>query len=167
MPADRYGTASQFIEALEHEEGTEAPVSLPSGRWVRWLAAVIGVAAMFAIALAVRRELSGPGPSSGLDTTRYAILPFEYGANAGLALNERQLLQDALSRWSGIEVVPPFQLKDALARKDSSLSPSDARDVARDVGAGRYIRGEITRLGDSVRINAQLYGSASGRNNFV
>ncbi|HSM15502.1 MAG TPA: serine/threonine-protein kinase, partial [Gemmatimonadales bacterium] len=162
VPADRFSTASQLIEALEQAESRVAATHARSGRWVWWLAALIGVATMFAIALAVRSELSSLEVAGGIDTTRYAILPFEYGANVDLALNERQLLQDALSRWSGIEVVPPFQLKDALARRDSSLSPGDARDVAREVGAGRYIRGEVSRIGDSVRLSAQLYGTARG-----
>ncbi len=162
VPADRFSTAGDLIEALEHPESIEVPSGTGSRPWGRWPIALIGLVTILLIAIAVRNGASSAAGTAGVDTTRYAILPFDYGQNAGLSLNERQLLQDGLARWSGIEVVPPFQIADALARKDSSLSPSDARDVAREVGAGRYIRGEVSRIGDSVRINAQLFGTAGG-----
>jgi len=162
VPADRFSTAGDLIEALEHPESIEVPSGTGSRPWGRWPIALIGLVTILLIAIAVRNGASSAAGTAGVDTTRYAILPFDYGQNVGLSLNERQLLQDGLARWSGIEVVPPFQIADALARKDSSLSPSDARDVAREVGAGRYIRGEVSRIGDSVRINAQLFGTAGG-----
>ena len=97
-----------------------------------------------------------------MDTSRYAILPFEHGAGVPTTVNERQLLQDALERWGGVEVVDPFQVRDALARRGDDLDTRTAQIVAREVGAGRYVRGEVSAIGDSLRIRAVLYGTGTG-----
>src|SRR5439155_983960 len=55
------------------------------------------------------------------------------------------------------------QVRDALARRDGrTLSGSDARAVALDLGAGRYVRGEVSHIGDSVRVYAALYDVTRG-----
>src|SRR5207244_13104315 len=55
------------------------------------------------------------------------------------------------------------QVRDALARRDGrSLSGSDARAVALDLGGGRYVRGEVSHIGDSVRVYAALYDVTRG-----
>ena len=45
------------------------------------------------------------------------MLPFERDAASGAGQGEEQLLHDALTRWSGIAVVDPFQVRDALVHE--------------------------------------------------
>jgi len=160
VPADRFATVTQFADALE----APAPATRPHLRpWlVGGLTAVAAGAALYwAFAIRPSRS-SGAAAASAPDTSRYVVLPFVH-AGAVTALNEGELLQDALTHWSGIAVVDPFQVRDALARRDSrALSGSDARAVALDLGAGRYVRGEVSHIGDSIRVYAALYDVTRG-----
>src|SRR5574341_669935 len=160
VPADRYQTAAEFAAALaapgERRRGEGR------GRWRprrKTLLSVVGGAAALVLVWVIT---GGPVGGSGvdlaaLDTSRYAILPFE--REAGVApFNEEQLLQDALGRWTGTSVVDPFQVKDAIVQRGSRpLRPRDAWDVAAKLGAGRYVRGEVSRIGDSIRVYVGLY----------
>src|SRR3989454_11151033 len=160
VPADRFATVTQFADALE------APAPAPRPPLRPWLvggltAVAAGAALYWAFAIRPSRS-SGAAAASAADTSRYVVLPFVH-AGAVTALNEGELLQDALTHWSGIAVVDPFQVRDALARRDGrSLSGSDARAVALDLGAGRYVRGEGSHIGDSVRVDAALYDVTRG-----
>jgi hypothetical protein len=161
VPADRFTTAVQFVEALEGPRQRTHRRLLGRGAMIAGGLAV----ALGAFWLVAGRGLAGrlgSDANGGVDTSRYVILPFARAA--GIApLNEGELLQDALAHWSGISVVDPFQVKDALARRDGgALSSRDARAVAVDLHAGRYVRGEVLRVGDSIRVYAGLYDAARG-----
>ncbi|MGH7619435.1 MAG: hypothetical protein ACREPM_19635, partial [Gemmatimonadaceae bacterium] len=78
-------------------------------------------------------------------------------------------LVEALSRWRGISVVDPFQVADAVARSNASNASNASkttsggeREIARSLGAGRYIRGRVSSGGDSLRLTATLYDVATG-----
>jgi tRNA A-37 threonylcarbamoyl transferase component Bud32 len=150
VPADRFATAAEFARALTvHTTHGRGNWRLPTA--VGAAAAVVGIVVWFA-----SRGWSATAGGTALDTTRYAILPSE--RDSGLAsFNEDQLLQDAFGHWTGIDVVDPFQVKDAMARRQGSLSSEEARSVATGLAAGRYVRTEMTRVGDSVRIHGELY----------
>ncbi len=73
------------------------------------------------------------------------------------------MLQDALGRWSGVNVVDESEVKEALARRGSSpLTGSDARGIAIASRAALLIRGEISRVGDSLRLHAVVRATANG-----
>src|SRR2546427_6751309 len=163
VPADRYATVTQFADALEAPASPARPRLRP--KLVAGLAAAAAAAALYwvvAIRPSASRRAGRGGGGGAADTSRYVILPFVH-AGAVTPLNEGELLQDALTHWSGIAVVDPFQVRDALARRDGrSLSGSDARAVALDLGAGRYVRGEVSHIGDSIRVYAALYDVTRG-----
>jgi hypothetical protein len=128
---------------------------------IAWLALLV-VGALLAprVPTAVRRLFSRPAE---LDTTRYAVLPFAY--DSGVAtLNERSALRDALaSRWSGIGLVEEFREAEMLnAHATKAWNTSDALQAALALGAGRFLRGTVTRVGDSLRILAGLYDATRG-----
>jgi len=143
--------------------------------WYRSRAArLISVTAALVIALGgiawVTRDGTGVGawiarPTSAdapLDTTRFALLPFEYDPPTLERPNDTQRLEDALERWKGVTVVDPFQVRESVQRVGSSrLRASDARRVAELVGAGRYIRATVTRIERTVRVHATLYDTRS------
>jgi hypothetical protein len=183
-PADRYATAGEFIDAFERnyalgmaqadqfdersKSATPLDGTLP---WKRrlvkasrtGLAATVLATGVLALTrwspIAARRAAAAP-----VDTTQYAILPFEYQAGTQARLNEGQRLQDAFARWSGITVSDPVTVRDLLKRRDaSSLTASQAMSIARRLKAGRYVRAEVSALGaDSLRIQGRLYSSVDG-----
>ncbi len=160
VPADRFATTPQFVEALSRAERRRS--RLPRRMWIP-----LGLTAAAAILWATWSRtsgLSGVGGNGGPapDSSRYVIMPFEHDSSVTALLSENQLLHDALTRWSGIAVVDPFQVRDALVRRGGgTLSSRDARRVARELGAGRYVRGDVSRLGDSIRVHAGLYESGA------
>jgi serine/threonine protein kinase len=175
VPAERFKTAGEFVSALE----CGAPASRRA--WWFWLeqwrrgwkaAAVVTLLAIIAVVTSVLssdrvrviRDTFTGFIRPQLDTTRYIVLPFRHGHGVPAELNEEQMLHDALARWSGIVVVDQFQVADQTARLDTTrLSLDDASDVARKLGAGRFVWGDASRMGDSVRIHARVYDVA--RNN--
>jgi len=162
VPADRYATAAQFAEALAavpiptQEESKPVPNRWPfAGR--RWAVAAAGGLAVAAAGWFFVRPLIGGDRGVVADTTLYAILPFKYQQGIA-ASNEDQSLRDALNRWTGITVVDPFQVRDAVGGPaGEDLSARQALDVARRVKASRYVRAEVSRAGDSLRIRGFVY----------
>ena len=129
VPADRFATASEFTGALDAQPAPPPPEPRPWPRRVVWSAVV--AAAGLVTFLAIKGFVSaGGGSVAGLDTTRYAILPFE--RDSGLAsFNEDQLLQDAMVKWTGITVVDRASMQEALARHRARLAGGDAEAIAR------------------------------------
>ncbi len=168
VPADRYATADEFIEALE---SIDRPPSVWEiiRRFFRRIAVVTRNPAMqVALGLVViviiwrtvvPDDRPDPRPESTVDTSRFVIFPFEYQPGAGI-IDEVLLLRDALSRWQGLSIADPFQVDEELERRNSgALTHRTASEVARTLGAGRYIRGEVSRMGDSLRVRAGVYNS--------
>ncbi|HXT14125.1 MAG TPA: serine/threonine-protein kinase [Gemmatimonadaceae bacterium] len=167
-PADRYQTARDFAAALGRVDTTVQSVGATAARKrakarkrrVVW--GVAGVAVLAAAsALAVNRDRveSWFMPSVTLDTTRVAVLPFEVAGGFSADQHLDDLLAEGLRRWRPLTLVDGFQVADAMRR--STTVHGDA-DVARAVGAGRYVRARIVRLGDSARLDASLVETRSG-----
>ena len=179
-PDDRFPSAAELAEALVAPTASRPVVETtsPSRRapWksTRTVAAVMATGMAILAAGAILRPsfmsnappLSAESRSGGgevaLDTSRYAVLPFEYDSGTTTTRQENQLLHDAIARWSGITVVDAFQMGDVLARLETEEGAATRpRVVAAQLGAGRYIRATVSRLGDSVRIHAALYDTRS------
>jgi tetratricopeptide (TPR) repeat protein len=168
-PADRYQSAGEFARALSDPMRLAAATPHATGltkrrQWLRPL--LIGAACVVAGAwfLARGRDVNAGGGGGGvaLDTTRYAILSFSQDTNVPSALRPALLLQDAMARWGGISSVDPFQVRDIVSRRDTTgFEDADWRRMAAGLGAGRYILGGATRVGDSVRVHAVLYDATS------
>lgn len=154
VPADRFQTAEEFKHAL-HGVGD------PSEARRRWVpsTAIAGAAAVVVLGgAALTVGILGRGAdTAAADTTVFALLPlrFQPGVEEDPVLN--RFLEDALSRWTGATVANPFRLQEVLEGIDpSSLTASQAREAALTLGAGRYVQGEVSRVGDSVRVHAIL-----------
>jgi tetratricopeptide (TPR) repeat protein len=173
VPADRYATAADFVDALDDLLVTGGPTRtssatsklvrrrrrLPAAPTLTALTALTG-AAIWLGSTAINRHNEKAAPQ--LDTTRYAVLPIEQTGVAASTLDADQLMRDALGRWGGIAVVDRFATRDRLGMARRSLSSGDAGDVAASLNAGRYIRGELIREPDgSLRLHAGLYSTRS------
>lgn len=98
-----------------------------------------------------------------MDPGRYLVLPFRHDTPEGTGWDEDVLLHDALARWGGIELVDLFAVRDAVESLSGPLTRSDERRVASMLGAGRFIRGTVTRIGPSFRVYAALHDARAGR----
>ena len=167
LPGDSHATIAQLVRgivaALSAPEGKTAGRAMPiqhvftssRSRWkwsAIWLALIgaLGIGGVAASALVARIRFSA-APSSSLDTTRVVVFPFE--GEGAATVQPTELLVEALSRWRGISVVDPFQVADAVARSNASKEArGSGREIARSLGAGRYIRGRISSASDSLRL---------------
>ena len=105
-----------------------------------------------------------------LDTARYAILPFahrEGGQQSTLdGADCAELLTEAFARWVEVRLTDKTRLYDALARGGQRLPfriPFDtALAIARRLGAGKLVMGQLWSFGDTLRLTAGLYDAARG-----
>ncbi|HSE52575.1 MAG TPA: serine/threonine-protein kinase [Gemmatimonadales bacterium] len=154
MPADRYQTAGEFSEALRAAGEGVRREGLP--RWATWTA--MGAAAA-GIGLAVWSAVrpGGLGGRGDLDTSRYAILPFE-GSSQGPLATIGIRLHEALSRWDSVDVTDPSRVNAALGGpRTAAPDPEGAQRIARRLRVGRYVRGQVLPAGDSVQVIASLH----------
>jgi tetratricopeptide (TPR) repeat protein len=175
-PADRQQHADEFLRELDRAVSGEPQPRrgwFPRRRTPRRtralaaLAAVLGVTALVVMSSfgAPIRERVASAWATPLDTTRLAILPFRRpaGGDAG-ELAPELMLRDAFTRWRGIGVVEQLQVMDAVAQSDTvHFGDAERRDIARRFGAGRYVWGDVTRMGDSLRLHAGLYDVRTGK----
>jgi tetratricopeptide (TPR) repeat protein len=160
VPADRYHTANAFIEALDRPLDVPAPAR-PSRRWLAaaLVPAMVGTAVLAGVIL--RRE-SAPDPLA------YVVLPLAHreGAEPSLldGVQSQWRLSDALQRWDQVTVADPIVVRDAARRfGDASPSHRDWLRIARDLGYGTVVRGEVAELGDTVLVNVTAYRAPGGR----
>lgn len=163
-PADRIQTAADLARRFDRELTASKHAHLPGSRHegagdgstspgrIRWI--VASVVAIGAVAVAVVGGAPGLLSGPGLDTTRYAVLPFEGESGDGLpGLEDR--LRDALAEWTGIEVV---ERTGSLSGEPLSAPSTwdEAREHAEAMGAGRLITGLTRSRGDSIHVEASV-----------
>ncbi len=152
VPADRFGTAAEFVEALSDSRG-----DLRRHQWRGPAVVSAAIATIFMVWLASRGWSSASG-AIAVDTTRFAVFPFV--RESGLtSTNEDQLLQDAMLRWTGITMADRPRLLDELSHYRNQPTGEEAASAAREVGAGRYVESQIARVGDSLRIHSAVYNA--------
>ena len=169
-PADRYATAEQFVEALTAGASGEMRTSPARPYWLHGrslligLLLAIGAGTAWYLATGAAANARADLGSGAVDTTRYAILSFDQDSSVPEGLHPALLLQDAMARWGGISPVDPFQVRDVVTRHDTAgFVDADWRRLARELGAGRYVRAGASRVGDSIRVHAVLYDASTRR----
>jgi tRNA A-37 threonylcarbamoyl transferase component Bud32 len=171
LPADRYGTASEFAQALCAIPVDELEIRPGPFRWPRMLqtlprqiaAAGALLVVVGGVVLGGTRAWSSRGTTIAADTTRIVVLPLEGHSSARSAWRDDDLMHQALSRWRGLHVVDQFQVADGLRRGGPIQSVHSADAIARSLGAGRYIRGQLTPAGDGWRTRVALFDVGSNR----
>ncbi|HEY8062568.1 MAG TPA: serine/threonine-protein kinase, partial [Gemmatimonadales bacterium] len=171
-PADRYQTAASFAEALctaidnaasptavtAERSAAEARARLVRRR--RWMwGGGVGAAAIAAVVLGPLRGSMPWASRVVVDTTRIAVFPFQYPTSLSSAkLQLEQRIEAALITWSGVRLSDPGQIAAAIgSQSPAGLGEDRAAQLAEDMGAGRYLRGEISVVGDSLQVHSRLY----------
>jgi hypothetical protein len=96
-----------------------------------------------------------------LDPERYVILPFRHRGDAAQALVNGDVCEaeiyEALARWNDIQVVNSLVARDALARRGGAGTLEEGLAVAKGLGAGRLLWGELWEVGDTTYVRGTVY----------
>jgi eukaryotic-like serine/threonine-protein kinase len=169
--ADRFATGRDFARAIT-EAVTSAPATTlprpaapaPRRRSPKALAGALLLTLALGLAwIAFRRAATAVPPVQ----TQLAVLPFSVPA-AGTFTYLAEGMMDLLSRnLNGVEAlvtVDPGRVMSVVrGGEERGVQEADrGRDIARRLGAGRYILGSVHAAGGHLRIQAQLYQQDSG-----
>lgn len=158
VAADRQASAGELARALEAAAGERTP--FPRRRWVAAAIALLTVLAVLVTWSVGAVEWADVAPwfsRSSLDTTYVAVFPLERDSLTTGRVIYDDLLYEALARWRGVFLVDQLQVSDALRQRRPIASTRDAARLARSLGAGRYVRGRVTSLGERWRVHAALF----------
>src|SRR6187397_344529 len=174
VPADRFASAAEFVEALDQARTTTTPLpgvtssataissaSTVSTRRNR-LALTLGAVALVAAAIGGRAlftrddaSTAGPAPLRAL-----AVLPFEdlseSGGQAHFSLGMTDELITTLSRLPGLRVAARTSSSAAKARG------GDARAIGDALNVDAFLDRSVRRAGDSLRVSVQLVITSDG-----
>ena len=157
-PADRFGTAPEFAEALSQAAiAPPVPRSVSPGRTRRIAALLIIVLVGGAAVLRLWSRRSGPdkSPSASL----IAVLPFTpSGSDTVLSRLGRDLVFTMSSELDGLGTIRVVDAHTVLAQaKPGGLySPAEGAALARRFGAGSMVHGSLVREGAGVRLDFVL-----------
>jgi tetratricopeptide (TPR) repeat protein len=180
-PSGRFADAGELVRALRAaREGRAIEPAVPPGRAGRRRAAALagGIAAALLVvaALLLFDRQRGPGvapapgaPPAGEATlpapAAIAVLPFAFHGPDDLrylADGMVTLLGTTLDGAGALRSVDARAILGLVARETIDVGePQQAREVARRLGAGRYIVGDIFAAGKELRISAALYEAAA------
>ena len=105
-----------------------------------------------------------------LDTARYVILPFTHREGIQLTVLDgagcADLLTEAFERWTDVRLADKTRVSDALRRRHTTAPfqiPLDTGlEIARRLGAGKLVMGQLWSFGDTLRLTASVYDVARG-----
>jgi serine/threonine-protein kinase len=172
-PADRFPTAADFGRALTDAAAshrTTMPVTTVTRADRRGIPKAWGIAALVVLVVAAGFAWMGLGRSStsgAPSESRLAVLPFSVpavGQFGYLVEGMVDLLSRNLNGVGDQVTVDPGRVMSTLGA-DEKRGVQDAergREIARRLGAGRYILGSVHAAGGHLRVQAQLYKEGTG-----
>lgn len=93
---------------------------------------------------------------------RYVIFPFLNDEAVTPSVSETDLLLDAMRHWQGIDVVSASHAPiDAASGALGRLGVRRAAGFAQKLGGDRFVMGEVSMIGDSVRASATVFDARS------
>jgi serine/threonine-protein kinase len=179
-PGARWPDARAMARALAAASGelaasgeTQPAATAPRG-WRRWRLPLLlgGVALLLAAAPFAWRAAHSDGPPRGVDPLRSLfVAPFDVltpdPALDWLREGSVSMLALDLAQWTDLSVVDYERtldlLRDAELDTASQIRLSQARQMARSGGAWSTVMGRISRVGDSLVVDASVFDVASGR----
>ena len=148
------------ISPPPHVDIQDPPASLVKQpvRLSRWAFGVIGIAIVLGVSAYGIERIRGDGLES---SPTIAVLPFEVRGSRDLEyLREgmSDLLSIGVDGAGGLHSADPRAVISRIRSRDlASIDADEARDVAREVGAGLYITGSVIEVGGQLRITAELH----------
>jgi serine/threonine protein kinase/tetratricopeptide (TPR) repeat protein len=150
-PADRFGTAAEFVEALKQPERTSRPrfsSSLSHSR--QWMA--VGGAVLLVL-VAVSWLASGP-QAHAEELSSIAVLPCQGlpGDTMGQYVGD-QWTEELIDKLSRVASLRP---KSWLSMRRFRNTSKDSREIAKELGAGTLVRCSVAETSDSLRLRVQV-----------
>jgi serine/threonine-protein kinase len=163
-PADRFGTAPEFAEALSQSASApQVPRLAGTGR--HWRIAAAGLIAVLVGGVAALRLWSRPsGPNISPSASLMVVLPFApSGTDTALSRLGRDLVFTISSELDGLGTIRVVDAHTVLAQsKQGGLySPAEGAALARRFGAGSMVHGSLVRVGADVRLDFVLLSTDS------
>jgi hypothetical protein len=164
VPGDRYASAAEFSRALTRSLTDTTPSRGKKGSRRLWITG----GSLVAIAAAALLLRPSPAP---VDPERYLVLPFRQHGVASVgglsgADYARLVWQTLARKWRDLRLVDEAVVEDRLRQTgDSTLTLSRGIELARSLGAGLVVWGDVERFDDSVHLQASLYQVEHGLRN--
>ena len=164
LSSERFATAREFAAALGLQTRAQSSGTRARRRWRRWGA----IAAGSALVLGTMGLILVPRfAAAKLDASLYVVVPFGHRGGAAPALvNGDQcelLLSQAFGRWTDVRLADPLRVHDARMRRGAEpMTLDEAKTLAKTVGAGMLVWGDVSTVGDSIQVTAALYDLRHG-----
>ena len=140
--------------------GNEAHEAVPRPRSRRTMLVFTGLATVILAAIGV---LALNRNGNIVDPQKYVVLPFRHPDGTGEELlsgaNCAQLVSTMMERWKDVKRVDPLRVESALEQAGHPRSLEAILALARSLGAGRVIWGEVNPVGDSIRVRGAVFDS--------
>jgi tetratricopeptide (TPR) repeat protein len=167
-PADRFSTASAFMEALQGRQAmprrSSAVLSLVvSRRTLRTVLTTVAAMAGIVAAVLIGRTLLGVRPArAGERPATVAVFPFRASGPEAGSLGEgvADLLAATMDGTVGVTVSDPGGLWRSLRRGDGPLQVpglDEAIALARQAGVPTVVLGSLTAVGGRLDMSARVY----------
>jgi len=163
LPSERFATATEFAAALQPVE-TSGATRRSRKMWRRRGSIAAGLAlAVGTVSVLVAPRLL----RANLDPSLYVVVPFGHrqGAAPRLISGDQceALLVEAFGRWDDVKLVDGLRVHDLRSRRPAdTLNLAQALTMARQLGSGRLVWGEVAQFGDTVQVRASLYDVRRG-----
>jgi len=162
-PADRYPTADAFMAALEESTltaGTPVTGNTPSISR-RFMRRALAVAAVVIVVIAVSFLLRSPGPEGPLSPDLIAVLPFTVRGDPELDYLGEGMVDLMSAKLDGAEPLRAVNPRVVISRVRTGqvdvADPVAGGKAAAQLGAGRYVTGEVLEVGGRVQLIAYLH----------
>ncbi len=166
VPADRFATARQFVEALAKPGVEERRLKVSRG-----VSVTAGALLALAIALGLWQGLGGGGDSAAtLDANLVAVMPFRtVGADPSLEYLREGMMELLAAKFTGEggpRAADPSTVMAAWSRvasaNDADLSEERAAGVARTIGAGQFLLGSVVGSPSHLVLSATVTHAGTG-----
>jgi tetratricopeptide (TPR) repeat protein len=158
VPADRFATAGQFVEALSGTAPAAERRAWVSPRALR--RAAMATLAVAVLAVAASRIARARRPAVNPSAALIAVLPFTSSvpdtALAKLGSDLMMAVSSTLNGVGGVEAVDRYEILSA-AGGTRPLSPDQAAAIGRRFGAGSFVQGSLVRDAAGVRLDLGIY----------
>jgi serine/threonine-protein kinase len=170
VPADRFATATLFVEALAvpsrpstlRRRSPGSAVSVRPRPWLKPVGAAAGVViligAVWGVLAAIR---GGPRRAAGdVDPRRVAVLYFEHrGDSARTQYLADGLTESLIHELTSVKALHVISSNGVRPFRNASVRPDSLR---RSLGVGTIVQGTVTEAGNRLRVDVALIDAATG-----
>jgi TolB-like protein len=129
-------------------------------RWSMTLSRICGAGLVWGLP----RMADGARGDDVLSADVIAVLPFGVRGSEEIAYLGEGIVDLVSAKLNGagpIRTVDPRLVMSAVGNRGDGSEPARDRAISREIGAGRYLTGEVIEAGDRIRLTAQLHATSA------